>query len=36
MSEDEAYKLLRQTAMGQGRKIIDVAHALVTTADLLG
>lgn len=36
VSEDDAYKLLRQTAMGQGRKIIDVAHALVTTADLLG
>lgn len=36
MSEEAAYKLLRQTAMGQGRKIIDVAQALVTTADLLG
>lgn len=36
MSEDAAYKLLRQTAMGQGRKIIDVAHALVTAAELLG
>lgn len=36
MSEDEAYTLLRQTAMGQGRKIIDVAQALVTAADLLG
>lgn len=36
MSENEAYTLLRQTAMGQGRKIADIAHALVTTADLLG
>lgn len=36
MSENEAYSLLRQTAMGQGRKIADIAHALVTTADLLG
>jgi len=36
VSEDDAYTLLRQTAMGQGRKIIDVAHALVTSADLLG
>ncbi|MEP1793115.1 ANTAR domain-containing protein [Parasphingorhabdus sp.] len=36
VSEDEAYTLLRQAAMGQGRKIIDVAHALVTSADLLG
>ncbi len=35
ISEDEAYTLLRKTAMGQGRKVIDVATALVTTADLL-
>jgi response regulator NasT len=36
MSEEEAYQLLRKTAMGQGRKVIDVAHALVMAADLLG
>ena len=36
MNEDEAYQLLRKTAMDQGRKVIDVAHALVTAADLLG
>ncbi len=35
MSEDEAYKLIRKTAMDQGRKVIDVAQALVTAADLL-
>lgn len=35
VSEDEAYKLLRKTAMDQSRKVIDVAHALVTAADLL-
>ena len=35
MSEDEAYKLLRKTAMDQGRKVIDVAQALVTASDLL-
>lgn len=35
ISEDEAYNLLRKTAMDQGRKVIDVATALVTTADLL-
>lgn len=35
ISEDEAYNLLRKTAMDQGRKVIDVASALVTTADLL-
>ncbi len=35
MSEEEAYQLLRKTAMGQSRKVIDVAQALVTAADLL-
>ena len=35
MSEDDAYKLLRKTAMGQSRKVIDVALALVTAAELL-
>lgn len=35
ISEDEAYNLLRKTAMGQGRKVADVAAALVTAADLL-
>ena len=35
LSEDEAYALLRKTAMDQGRKIGDIAQALVTTADLL-
>ncbi len=35
LSEDEAYNLLRKTAMSQGRKLGDVAAALVTAADLL-
>jgi len=35
MTEDAAYTLLRKTAMSQGRKVIDVAHALVMAADLL-
>ncbi|PHQ80019.1 MAG: two-component system response regulator [Thalassobium sp.] len=35
IGEDEAYTLLRKTAMSQGRKVIDVAHALVMAADLL-
>lgn len=35
ISEDDAYTLMRKAAMGQNRKIIDVAHALVTAADLL-
>ncbi|SHG63476.1 response regulator receiver and ANTAR domain protein [Cognatiyoonia sediminum] len=35
LSEEEAYRLLRKTAMDQGRRVIDVAQALVTAADLL-
>lgn len=35
IDEDAAYALLRKTAMTQGRKIVDVAEALVTTAGLL-
>ncbi|MEM6940977.1 MAG: ANTAR domain-containing protein [Pseudomonadota bacterium] len=35
MAEEDAYNLMRKTAMDQGRKVIDVAHALVTAADLL-
>ncbi len=35
IGEEEAYALLRRTAMDQGRKIGDVAAALVTAADLL-
>ena len=35
ITEDEAYNLLRKTAMDQGRKVIDVASALVTAAELL-
>lgn len=35
MSEDEAYALIRKTAMSQGKKIADVAQALVTASELL-
>lgn len=35
LSEEEAYGLLRKTAMDQGRKVADVANAVVTAADLL-
>ncbi len=35
IGEEEAYALLRKTAMDQGRKLVDVAQALVMTADLL-
>lgn len=35
MSEDEAYKLLRKTAMNQNRKIVEIAESLVLSANLL-
>jgi response regulator NasT len=35
LSEDEAYTLLRRTAMNQNRKIADLARAIVTAAELL-
>lgn len=35
IGEEEAYALLRKTAMDQGRKLADVAQALVTAAALL-
>lgn len=35
IGEEEAYALLRRTAMDQGRKVADVAAALVMTAELL-
>jgi two-component system, response regulator / RNA-binding antiterminator len=36
LSEEEAYGLLRKTAMNQNRKIADIAQSLVTAAGLLG
>ncbi|WP_380877938.1 two-component system response regulator [Sphingomonas sp. DBB INV C78] len=36
MTEAEAYTLLRTTAMNQGRKIADVADALITATEMLG
>lgn len=35
LTEPDAYALLRSTAMNQGRKIADVAEALVTASSLL-
>ena len=35
IGEDEAYGLMRKAAMDQGRKVADVAQALVMSADLL-
>ena len=35
IGEDEAYGLLRKAAMDQGKKLIDMAQALVMATDLL-
>jgi len=35
LDEEQAYALLRQTAMGQGKRIADVAEGLISTFDLL-
>ena len=35
VNEEEAYALLRKTAMDQGRRVADVAEALVTASGLL-
>jgi two-component system, response regulator / RNA-binding antiterminator len=36
LSEEEAYGLMRRTAMNQNRKIAEIAQSLVTAAELLG
>lgn len=36
LNEPDAYALLRSTAMNQGRRLVDVAEALITASSLLG
>ncbi|MBC8131151.1 MAG: ANTAR domain-containing protein [Rhizobiaceae bacterium] len=36
LSEDEAYGLLRQTAMNEKRRLADIARSVVTAAQLFG
>ncbi len=36
ITEDDAYAMLRKAAMDQGRRIVDVANAVVTAAEFLG
>jgi response regulator NasT len=36
MSEEEAYALLRRTAMNQGKRIVEIADGLIIAAGLLG
>lgn len=35
LSEADAYKMLRQTAMNQNRRLVDVAESLLSMADYL-
>jgi response regulator NasT len=35
LPEDEAYRVLRKQAMTQNRRIVDVAQALLTYAEIL-
>jgi response regulator NasT len=35
LTEEEAYALMRRTAMNEKRKIIEIAHAVITAADML-
>jgi AmiR/NasT family two-component response regulator len=35
LSEQDAYGLIRQTAMKQNKRIIEVAEAIVSMADIL-
>ena len=35
MTEDEAYKALRQMAMNQNKRLVDVANAVLSLADVL-
>jgi len=35
LNEESAYRFLRQNAMNQNRRIIDVAHAILSLADML-
>ncbi|MEF3047096.1 ANTAR domain-containing response regulator [Pseudotabrizicola sp. L79] len=35
LSEEQAYALMRKTAMDQGKKLLDVAHAIVVAAEVL-
>lgn len=36
LTEEEAYRMLRKTAMDQNRRVVQVAESLVTAAGLLG
>jgi response regulator NasT len=35
ISEEDAYSLLRRTAMNENKRIVDVARSIITAAELL-
>jgi response regulator NasT len=35
LSEDDAYALLRRTAMNENKKIVEIARSVLTAAELL-
>ena len=35
LSEEDAYALLRRTAMNENRKVSDIAQSIITAAELL-
>ncbi len=35
LPEDEAYALLRRTAMNEKRKLVDIARSIITAAEML-
>lgn len=36
LSEDEAYKLMRKTAMDRNKRMVDIADSIIAASDLLG
>lgn len=36
LSEEEAYQLLRRTAMNENRRLVEVAHSVITAASMFG
>jgi AmiR/NasT family two-component response regulator len=35
LTEDQAYRMLRQSAMDQGRRLVEVAEAVIGFSDIL-
>ena len=35
LTEEQAYALMRKTAMNENKKIVDIAQSIITAAELL-